>query len=65
MTRVIIDEILRSRLYNLSQPLELCDEAGHVLMPAIDPTLYVGLEPPINKEELARRNKQKHDIYDC
>ena len=31
MTRVILDEILRSKLHNLTEPLELCDESGHVV----------------------------------
>lgn len=31
MTRVIVDAALLSRLHNLNEPLELCDESGHVL----------------------------------
>jgi hypothetical protein len=31
MTRIILDAEMRNKLLNLSQPLELCDEAGHVL----------------------------------
>jgi hypothetical protein len=31
MTRIVVDELLRSKLHNLSEPLELCDESGRVL----------------------------------
>jgi hypothetical protein len=66
MTRVIVNETLRNMLHNLSQPLELCDEAGRVLarvLPTIDPSQYEGLEPQISKEELQRRKQNKGKTY--
>ena len=58
MTRITLDADLRSKLLNLTQPLELCDESGRVLarvLPAIDASMYEGLEPQISEEELQRR----------
>jgi hypothetical protein len=60
MTRVTVDSVLLSKLHNLTEPLELCDEAGHVLAkvrPVLDPALYGPLEPQVSKEELDRRSK--------
>ncbi len=54
MTRIVVDETLRNRLHHLTEPLELCDEEGHVLarvVPVLDPRLY-DLEPKITEEEL-------------
>ena len=61
MTRIMIDADLRNRLLNLSQPLELIDEAGRVVarvLPTLDPTLYEDLEPRISTEELQRRRQR-------
>ena len=66
MTRVIVDAALLSRLHNLTQPLELCDDSGRVLariLPAVDPSLYEGLEPQISREELEQRKKKKGKTY--
>jgi hypothetical protein len=60
MTRVIVDETLRTKLHNLSQPLELCDEEGRVLarvIPLPDLSEYEPWEPPISEEELRRREQ--------
>jgi hypothetical protein len=60
MTQVIVDETLRNKLHNLTQPLELCDESGRVLgrvYPTLDLSQYGPLEPQISKEELQRRKK--------
>jgi hypothetical protein len=65
MTRIIVDETLRKRLNNLAQPLELCDESGHVLArvtPLLDPSLY-NLEPRISQEEIRRRMQAKGKSY--
>ena len=61
MTKVVVDETLRSKLHNLSQPLELCDESGRVLgrvFPALDLSEYEPWEPPISEEELQRREQE-------
>jgi hypothetical protein len=49
-------------LYDLSQPLEICDESGRVLarvLPTIDRSQYEELEPQISREELQRRKQNK------
>ena len=61
MTQVILDAAFRSKLYELRQPLELCDEAGRVLarlIPVLDPTQYEPVEPQITAEELQRRRQE-------
>ena len=66
MTKITVDANLRSKLLNLNQPLELCDESGQVLarvVPIIDPTLYEGLEPQIGREELQQRKQNKGKTY--
>ena len=66
MTRVILDEMLRSKLHNLSQPLELCDEAGRVLghiFPMVDPSQYEPREPQVSEEELDRREQANEQRY--
>jgi hypothetical protein len=66
MTRVIVDAALLSRLHNLTQPLELCDDSGRILariLPAVDPSLYEGLEPQISREELEQRKNNKGKTY--
>ncbi len=66
MTRVICDAALREKLHDLTTPLELCDEAGHVLArvePVLDPELYDCTEPQISKEEWQRRLAHKGRTY--
>ena len=66
MTRITLDADLRSRLLNLRQPLELCDESGRVvgrLFPAIDLAEYEACEPPISEEELRRRENSGEQRY--
>jgi hypothetical protein len=60
MTRIIVDESLRSRLNNLIEPLELCDASGRVLarlMPTEDTSDYTPSEPLISEEELCQREQ--------
>ncbi len=60
MTRVILDAALLEKLQNLAQPLELCDEQGHVrarVTPIYDPDQYGPLEPQISEEETRRRER--------
>ena len=66
MTRVIVNETLRTMLHNLAEPLELCDESGNVLArltPTANPSLYEGLEPRITREEFRRRKQNKGKTY--
>jgi hypothetical protein len=66
MTRVIVDAAMLSKLHNLSEPLELCDEAGRVLAnvrPGIDLSQYEPLEPQVSEEELERRSRSPGPWY--
>jgi hypothetical protein len=61
MTQILVDATLRSRLYDLKQPLELCDDSGKVLarlIPVPDPSQYEPIEPHISDEELQRRRQE-------
>lgn len=58
MTRVIVDASLKSKLHNLTEVLELCDESGHILgrfTPEVDSTACERYEPQLSEEELERR----------
>jgi hypothetical protein len=60
MNRIVVDADLRSRLGNLREPLELCDESGQLLgrlFPAIDLSEYEPWEPSASEEELRRREQ--------
>jgi hypothetical protein len=78
MTRVVADDMLRTKLCDLTQPVEICDNAGRVLghfMPGAvdlyDKTgnvlgcflAYEGREPQISSEELQRRRQNKGKTY--
>ncbi len=66
MTRITLDPEMRTKLLNLTHPLELCDELGRVLarlLPTLDPSQYEGLEPRISREELQRRKQNKGKAY--
>lgn len=57
MTQVVLDAALRSKLHDLRQPLELCDESGKVLAvvePVLDPSEYECIVPELTEEELER-----------
>jgi hypothetical protein len=65
MTRVIVDDTLRSKLHDLRVPLELCDGTGLVLarvVPILDPSKYT-LEPQISQEEVRRRRQSDEPRY--
>jgi hypothetical protein len=61
MTRIILDRASMSKLHNLSQPLELCDESGTVraqLFPVLDPGDYEPVPPPeLSPEDLQKRRE--------
>lgn len=62
MSRIQLDADTLRKLHNLQQPLELCDEAGHVMgrvYPSFHPSKYKGWEPKISEEELDRREQEK------
>jgi hypothetical protein len=65
MTKIIVDETLRSKLHNLRQPLEFCDESGRVLgnfLPAPDLSDFEPCDPEISEEEL-RQREESSDWY--
>jgi len=66
MTRVTLDEILRNRLHNLTDAIELCDESGRVVArvyPAADPAEYEASVPPISDDELKRLEESDEQRY--
>ncbi len=57
MTRIFLDDVLRNKLHDLTEPIELCDQAGRVVgrvYPAADLCEYELSEPPMSDEELRR-----------
>jgi hypothetical protein len=66
ITKIIYDSVLREKLSNLAQPIELCDESGRVLarvLPAIDPARDTEIEPQISEDELKRRSVHQGRTY--
>lgn len=66
MTRVIVDEILRSKLHNLTEPLELCDASGRVLghlVPAAGLSEYEACEPHFSDDELRAAEQSGEKRY--
>ncbi len=66
MTRVVYDAALKEKLPDLDEPIELCDEQGHILariQRVLDPALYTDLRPKISKEELERRRSYQGKTY--
>ena len=59
MTKIVLDAPTRSKLLNLAQPLELCDESGHVLAVV---TPCRSREPRITEEELDRREQEAESV---
>ena len=61
MTQIIVDEVLRSRLRNLAEPIELCDASGRVLArltpTAVDLPELEPCEPEISEAELREREQ--------
>jgi hypothetical protein len=60
MTRITVDGVLRGKLLNLSEPLDLCDEAGRVI--GVFTPIGTGAppgysEPPLSEEEWNRRQE--------
>ena len=65
-TRLTLDAELRHKLFDLTRPLELCDEQGLVpatVLPSQDPSLDEFLTPEIREEEFERRLRSKGRTY--
>lgn len=59
MIRITLDADMKRKLGDLDEPVELCDEAGHVIarvIPVVDTSQYDPLTPGISDEELERRS---------
>lgn len=66
MTRILVDAYLRERLLGLTEPLELCDEAGRVLahvIPMKESCEDEPSEPRVSDEELRRREQSDEPRY--
>ena len=66
MTRVTLDEVLWSKLHDLTDALELCDESGRVVarvFPAADPSEYEPWVPPMSDDELKRLEESDEKRY--
>jgi hypothetical protein len=66
MAIIIVDDALRSKLLNLTEPLELCDESGRILArvtPQLGAAKYGPLVPQVSDEELERRARSNEKRY--
>jgi hypothetical protein len=68
MTRITVDATLRTKLHNLTEPLELCDDSGQVrgrFFPTPDLSRYdpESLQPGVTEEELRRRADSPERTY--
>ncbi len=66
MRRIVCDAELREKLCDLAEPLELCDEAGHVFARVVPyPDLEPDIVPPprISKADLRRRRMQRGTTF--
>lgn len=58
MTRIVVDPELLSKLLNLAQPLEFCNQSGVVLgtfTPRPEREAALQAEPYVSEDELQRR----------
>jgi hypothetical protein len=58
MTRVTVDDTLRSKLANFSVPVDICDDDGRVLahvVPSASAGEYLFEEPVFDETELRRQ----------
>ena len=66
MTRVTLDAVLWSKLHNLADPIELCDESGRIVarvFPATDLAEYELSAPSISDQELKRLEESDEKRY--
>jgi len=66
MTRILMNETLRTLLHDLTQPLELCDEAGRVVgrvFPTVDLSEYEPWEPSFSEDEIRRQIQSNEKRY--
>lgn len=66
MTRVIVDDALRAKLHNLTEPLVLCDQQGQIFghfVPAVDFSQWEPASPGVSEDELDRRARSNECRY--
>ncbi len=66
MTRVFLDANSATRLYDVSDTVELCDPSGRVLgrfIPVSDPSEWEPTAPDVTEEELDRREQSREKRY--
>ena len=69
MVRITADDILRQKLLNFSQDIEICDDAGQVIArvqrstPWTNPGQWEPITPPIDERELQRRRTSDEPRY--
>lgn len=66
MERLVIDASLPDKLRNLTRPVELVTEQGHVVAvvrPRLDPALFEIIGPEVSDEELERRCQPGRKTY--
>jgi hypothetical protein len=62
MTRITLDEPLKSQLDDLVGPVEFCDQSGRVMgryIPAFEAADYTPLVPQVSNDELRRRQASR------
>jgi len=66
MVRITLDDELRGKLNGLNEPVEVCDETGHLVGQFLPTATYDGLrlaamaaKTPYSAEELKRRLEEK------
>ena len=65
MTQIVVDSLLAGRLHDLSQTVELCDQAGCVLgrfVPSADARQFEPVTPDVTESDLEKR-KGSNDWY--
>jgi len=65
MSKLILDATVLRKLLEFKQPVEVCDQGGHVVghfFPRLDPADW-DLEPEISEAEIERRSRSNEPTY--
>ena len=63
MTNILVDDILRTKLHDLAEPLTLCDESGRPVGHFLPESMYselvhAALTVPFGQDEVERRRRE-------
>ena len=58
MNKVIVDDVLRSKLFDLTRPIVFCDGEGRELGRFVPSP--AAAQPPLTEDELQRRELERH-----